>query len=313
MEMVLRDSFLDMKMVESEDSYKSYISGINCFYKDIEEVKEKKYDTDEDLIIDISVRDYERYYKNLIKKNKKSTVNSRLNITKQLFEYAVDSNIIEKNPTKTAKPFSSTKVEAETTKKEILTVDEIKKVLNCSYIKIKYEKNFDVNSVRDRCLIAILVTGGLRISEALNIKISDIEETQLGTVIKINDTKNNVAKRVPITKGIEVYFREYVNMLLVDGYKEGYLFFTKSGNQMEYSDAKKLIDKAIKKAGIDKKITTHSFRYSLTQILLEKEVNESMIYKILGWKETKMISKYSGSAADQRYDEIKFKHCDILS
>lgn len=320
MEVILRDKFLENKMVtsrnQSSNSYKSYLSGINGFYNFIISLKGIEFETDMDLLMSVTSDDYEKYFYKLVRENAKSTTNSRLNATKQLFSYVIDRDEgIEKDPTKLAKAFSSTVVKQETKKKDTLTIEEIKKILNNSYIRIKYEKNFDENSARDRCLLAILATGGLRISEALNIKIKDIEETPYGKIIKIYKTKNRVDKRTPITKGIEVYFREHLSARLIDGAKsEDYLFLNKYNEKMGYTGSENLLNKAIQKAGIEKEITTHSFRHTLTQILIERNINESMIYKIIGWEEdSKTIGSYSGEAADPRYDEIKFKHCNILS
>lgn len=316
METTVKDRFLRKKaQKDSENSIKSYKVSIEKFYNEFEEAKGKIFNTDVELIKETSSDDFEDYYYNLSENYKKSTVNLRVLALKQLFDYAMSKNIITENPTLSVDLFTSYEIKRNTKQKESLTIQEIKKMLNCSYVRGKAEKNFEWNSSRDRCLIAILSTSGVRISEALSIQMSDIEKTELGYVINIHEdnVKNNIAKRVPITEGIEIYFREYYNALRVEGHKEGYLFFTKTGKEMYYTDAEKIINKLVRKAGIEKKITAHSFRHTLTQILLQKEVNESIIYKILGWSESKMISQYNGAADDPKFDELKFKHCNILA
>lgn len=300
-----------MNISKSIESYKSYLSGINIFYSYITLISKKKFNTDIELLKYVTVDEYKAYFYEIKTKNKKSTVNSRISATKQLFSYAVDKGYIEKNPTKSTKAFSSTIVKNDTDKKETLTIDEIRKILDCSYIRNKYEKNFDFKSTRDRFLLSLLATTGIRINEALNIKLGDIEETQFGKIIKIKKNIDSISRRIPITDGVIIYFREYYSYrLLKHGKdKEGYLFLSMNNRKMEYSAAQKLLSRAIEKANIGKKITTYSFRQSLIQILIEKNINESIIYKIIGC-ETMTI--YFLEESDPKLDKIKFKVCNIL-
>lgn len=144
---------------------------------------------------------------------------------------------------------------------EVLTKEEISKLLEAARNK------------KSRLIISLLYSSGLRLSEALNLKVSDLDlKEKVGWVRKGKGKKD----RLFILSGkIIPQLEEFI-----EGGGE-YLFSGKKG-RMSARNIQKIIAKAAKKAKIAKKVSPHTLRHSFATHLLEAGVDIRRIQMLLG-------------------------------
>jgi len=169
---------------------------------------------------------------------------------------------------------------------EALTPREVIKLLN----------SVDKNSVlgfRDLTLYTILYSLGLRISEALNINLEDIDyENQ---VIHIHG-KGRKERTLPFTK----YLLEMINKWmiyrsqLISAEKLCALFISKKGNRLAVRTAQDNFKKIVKKTGnfSIKKVTPHSLRHAFATHAIEGGQDIFVLKAIMGHASTKSTEIY---------------------
>lgn len=319
MEYNIKDRFLTKykKFEINDNNYKQYNNQITKLYNFVRE--KKVVDSEIELLKQIDGFLMEEFYYYIQdKKYRFNTINTIIICLKDYFNYLCDIHVIEKNYADIMKKYKPKEVNLDKKQKDTLTVNEMKKIIECSYIRKKGERKFNFNSARDRFLIALLFTTGLRISEALEIRLDWIENVEgLGMMINIPKefVKNHMDKRVPLVNSIRRFYDEYMmerNKIKLEDKK--ILFVSLNGKQYYSKNANESISKLVDKANIEEKhIVPHSLRHSLTRQLISNRVDVHIIKKTLGWsEEDDIIGVYSGSASDKTYDETKMLACDLF-
>lgn len=301
-------------------SYVSYKNSLEKLYSYIRE----KIDTDieVDLIKGCDNDMFEDYILELqCRGHKPSSINLYHEHARDFFEYCHKSKrIINFNPIGLTKKFDQSIVEANITKKDVLTPEEIKNVIECTYKKLDGERSHSYTSKRDRFLISLLATTGSRIKSILEIRLDWIEQTEIGKFINIpaEYVKTGIDLRLPIVESIEKYYEEYLvardELLKKKSKQSDVLFLSVKGEKMHGKNTNESLEKLVRdKADINQKnITNHCLRKSLTVSLIGKNVEENTLRVILGWSIPGIIAKYSGKGYDKCYDEMKMKICNIL-
>jgi integrase/recombinase XerD len=116
--------------------------------------------------------------------------------------------------------------------------------------------------LRDKTIFELLYSSGLRISEAVELKLSDIDfSNQFLTVIG----KGNKQRMVPIGKEamrlINKYLSESRNVIL-NGREAEFLFISKKGSKLNRKSVWRLLKNYVNRVDIDKNITPHTLRHS---------------------------------------------------
>lgn len=158
---------------------------------------------------------------------------------------------------------------------EVLSVEEIDSIVNA------VDDTKDEAS-RDRAIIEVLYGCGLRVSELVNMRLTDIfwEEE----FVKITG-KGDKQRLAPISRRamdeIKCYlpFRSSVNVLRGE---EGYLFISKRGKHLSRITVFHIVKVLAERAGIRKVISPHTFRHSFATHLLERGANLRAIQMMLG-------------------------------
>ncbi len=157
----------------------------------------------------------------------------------------------------------------------VMSIDEIKQVVN------------SISNIKHKTAISIIYSCGLRISECINIKISDIDSGRL--MIKIRGAKGKKDRYIPVSSKMLCMLRNY--------YKEykpkDYLFQGKNSNQYSPRNIQIVLKKALKLCGINKNITVHSLRHSFATHLVEQGINISIIKELLGHKDIRTTQIYT--------------------
>lgn len=158
---------------------------------------------------------------------------------------------------------------------EVLSVDEIDRIVNA----IDDSKD---EAQRDRAIIEVLYGCGLRVSELVNLKLTDISwKEEFVRVIG----KGNKQRLAPVStralKQIE-YYLPFRSSIDVKKGEEDYLFISKRGKHLSRITVFHIVKVLAERAGITKDISPHTFRHSFATHLLERGANLRAIQVMLG-------------------------------
>lgn len=260
-----------------ENTLKSYITDYKIFKKYMMEEQELEYiqDVDEDILLDY--RDYLYEEKNY----KKATVNRKLNALKSLFAYLENLKIIDINYMKvipTARPFDDMQ------KKEVLTPEELETLITMPN-KLK-----DKDWKRSSAILYMLAFLGLRRGELLDLKIKDFDMNS--KTIYIKRSKTNVNDILPINSRIFISLMKYLKTRdSLD--PEDYLIQGDKGNRLSDYVFNKIVKKYSIKSGIDKDITSYTFRHTFVTNLVEEGLSQADIMKWTGHKDIRVLDVYT--------------------
>ena len=157
---------------------------------------------------------------------------------------------------------------------QILNTNEIEKILD----GIELNKS---QGQRNRAIIETLYGSGLRVSELVEITLSNIFIKE--NIIRVNG-KGGKQRLIPLgsysKKFIQIYIDEIRPFEKIKD--EDILFLNRNGKKMSRAMIFTIIKNAAKKVGIKKKISPHTFRHSFATHLLENGADLRTIQLLLG-------------------------------
>lgn len=136
---------------------------------------------------------------------------------------------------------------------------------------------------RNRCMVETLYSCGLRATELISLKISELYFKE-GFIRVLG--KGNKQRFVPIApsaiKYINIYRSEIRSHMAIKKGHEDILFLNRRGSQLTRAMLFTIIKNAAKKAGIKKTISPHTFRHSFATHLLQNGADLRAIQQMLG-------------------------------
>ena len=157
-------------------------------------------------------------------------------------------------------------------------------------------------------MIEVMYDCGLRVSELINLKVSNISEKE--KYIKVTG-KGEKERLIPITesalKNIKIYQDEIRIHLKISEQNKDYLFLNKYGKPISRIMIFKIIKQLKEYCNITKNISPHTFRHSFATHLLEGGADLRVIQEILGHKSITTTEIYTHLDRDYlRAEIIKF-------
>uniref|UniRef100_A0A7V3E8X0 Integrase n=1 Tax=Ignavibacterium album TaxID=591197 RepID=A0A7V3E8X0_9BACT len=157
----------------------------------------------------------------------------------------------------------------------ILTTEEVKSIIN------------SIENLKHRAIISTIYSCGLRISEAVNLEIKDIDSKAM--TIKIVNAKGKNDRIVMLSEKLlellRKYFKEYRPKI--------YLFEGQNGGKYSARSIQQIFNNAVKKIKIKKKVTVHSLRHSFASHLLDSGTDIRFIQELLGHKHLSTTQIYT--------------------
>lgn len=142
-----------------------------------------------------------------------------------------------------------------------------------------------------------IYAAGLRRSEVLNLKLSDIDSER--NCIVIRDAKGNKDRNTLLSKKLLLLLREY--------YKEykpkEYLFEGVAGGKYSITSVRKIFGRALQSSGIRKNAHLHTLRHSFATHLLERGTDLRYIQALLGHSSSKTTEIYT-HVTSKGFDQI---------
>ena len=257
-------NYLKLERGLSINSIKSYEYDLNLFKNFIQ--SNKMSDTPFNCRPE-TVKNY--LYNNLSNKKSRSQARS-ISAIKSYFNYLIFEGYIKKSP---ISDIESPKLEKKLP--EVLTELEIEKLI----------KSFDMQEnfgQRNRTIIEVLYGTGIRVSELVNLKLSNIFFKE--NIIKIIG-KGNKERFVPLGRIASNEIRKYLKIRdnsIIDSKFSDIVFLNRYGRGLTRSMIFKIISDSYKRIGLDKKISPHTLRHSFATHLLKNGADLRTIQIILG-------------------------------
>jgi integrase/recombinase XerD len=241
----------------SESTIRNYSSALKefaYFYKDRQ-------------LADLAPGDIEKFLLYITEKRRVSTSYHNVSICAIKFYF---EKVLEKNVTlKIDRPRREKKLP------EVLSEEEVLLLLK------------SVENLKHRCILMTIYSGGLRLSEVVALKVSDIDSRRMRIFIK--GGKGNKDRYTILSRELLKWLREY--------YKTekpaAWLFEGITGGQYSMRSVQSIMRDAIKKAGIKKYATVHTLRHSFATHMLENGVDLRYIQNLLGHNSSKTTEIYT--------------------
>ena len=217
-----------------------------------------------------------------------------LTALKTFYDYMVELEIIKVNPSINIK---MPKLEKRLPK--FLTEEEVNKLLD-----IKLMKPIDY---RNKAMMEVLYATGVRISELLNLTLSNYSREEDLIKVMGKGKKERIIPLSDITmKYLDLYINEYRNFLLKEKSSE-YIFVNYNGNKMSRQGFFKILKELCDKSGINKEISPHILRHSFATHLLNNGADLRIIQELLGHENISTTEIYSHVSNEKIQEDYK-KH-----
>lgn len=185
----------------------------------------------------------------------------------------------------------------------VLTENETKRILN-------QPNTSTLAGIRDRTMLEVLYSTGIRLNELHNLTIFDID-TSSG-FLRVTKGKLSKDRFVPLTRVACYYLKEYLNKVrprfTKNKPKENALFVGQKGRRINQAIIQRLIKDYAKKARLKKRVTAHTFRHTFATHLLQNDVDIFKIQKLLGHTRPSITQLYTRIMPKQIKEAHKRHH-----
>ncbi|MFC2948252.1 site-specific tyrosine recombinase XerD [Virgibacillus sediminis] len=164
-------------------------------------------------------------------------------------------------------------------------------------------------AIRNKAMLELLYATGLRVSELITLKVSDLHLT-MGFVQCLG--KGERERIVPIGKTAEKAVRQYLEesrgLLIKRRPGENILFVNQHGKPLSRQGFWKILKAAVREAGIKKTITPHTLRHSFATHLLENGADLRIVQEMLGHVDISTTQIYTHVTKSRLTDVYKTFH-----
>lgn len=257
--------FLELERSLSPNTIQSYTFDLQKFSDFLDGLNVEGFEIVEESHI-------EKYLAQLKKEHKATSVARMLSALRQFYEFLIDTGNynIKLNPLEF---FDSPKLGRKLP--DVLTVEEIDSILN------QPEVNTPLG-LRDKTILEAMYACGLRVSEVLSLKTSNILFND--EVVRVIG-KGSKERIVPVASSTLEWIKLYIEksrITLAKPYSEDHLFLNWRGKKLSRMAIWDIINKYSKMAKVNKQIHPHIFRHSFATHLLEGGADLRSIQEMLG-------------------------------
>ncbi len=225
-----------------------------------------------------SIKDYIKYLNK--ENNDPKTISHNISTLRSFYKFLLIEKRIKKNPMEY--------IELPKTKKSLpktLSIEEIDKLLDINLT--------DAFSFRNKAMLELMYSSGLRVSELINVKIHDIDISNC--IIRIMG-KGSKERIVPLgdyaIRYIELYLKEHREKLIKRELND-YLFLNNHGNKMTRQGFFKILKGIAKEKNIKTEFSPHTLRHSFATHLLNGGADLRSIQEMLGHSDISTTQIYT--------------------
>ena len=281
--MLFTQNYLDYLLLEkrySSHTVKAYRTDLRIFESYLKET----YSISVDKANHAMIRSW--LVEELNKGNSARTVNRKITTLKSFYKYLVKEQKIKQNPT--------LKISYSKTSKKLpqfVGLTDMNELLD----KLKFKENF--SGFRDKLIIEVFYSTGIRLSELINIKLTDVD--CLKSQIKVLG-KRNKERIIPLTielqKSIEGYLILRNKQNAID---RPYLFLTDSGKKLNPSMVYRKVNKILNDVTTLEKKSPHVLRHTFATHMLNNGADLNIIKELLGHASLSATEVYTHNSIDK--------------
>lgn len=227
--------------------------------------------------------------------NALSTVSLKFRAVRRLFEFLEDSGRIPINP---AADIKEPNKEARLPK-TVLSVKEARRILGAPCLSSKA-------GIRDRLIIELLYSTGMRLAEMLNLTVYDCDLEDGFLRVRGKYSKERI---IPLGKHAVKFLEEYITGIRphhIKGNPMRALFISQRGTPLAPQTVRHMVARYAEKAGIGRKVTPHVFRHTFATHLIRKGADITAVKNILGHSRLSVTHVYTKVAGT----DVKKTHGD---
>lgn len=285
-------TYLRLEKSLSRNSVVAYTEDVGRF---LQFLSDKKYDLQAEKIEHKHLTEFLQW---LNEKDRSATTQSRvISGIRAFYKYLLVENLVTKNPTELLEnPKTGRKLP------DVLNVNDIDGLLNAVDLSLP-------EGQRNRTMLETMYSCGLRVSELVNLKISDLFfDTGFVRVIG----KGNKQRLIPIgkeaIKHITIYREKVrVHAPVQKGF-EDYLFLNKRGKKLTTVMVFIILKNLAKKTGMKKHVSPHTFRHSFATHLVENGADLRAVQEMLGHESITTTEIYTHLDRKYLQDTIEAFH-----
>ena len=253
------------------------------------------------LINNLNHKIISEYLLELKKKGfKDSTINRRYSALNQYFNFEVNESRLKENPMDRIERISSKRVLP-----DVLSEEEVEKVL--SYVRNLVNISSDgkkKKSLRAACLVEVLYATGMRVSELITLKLSDL---RLSRRILNVIGKGNKQRIIPITSRAHDIIIKWMNYIPENSV---YLFpsYGINGHITRDSINKLLVDISLNTNIDRKRLTPHKLRHAFATHIMNRGADLRVVQELLGHSSISTTEIYTHILDTRLVDLLKKSH-----
>jgi len=280
-------NFLATEKGASEHTTKNYGIDLREFIKFIAEkdLKELTYLDIRSFLAFLKTREYS-----------KSSISRKLACLRSFFKYLVRENILTQNP---AAGIATPKKEKRLP--SFMNPDEITKLLD-SPAKNSWEEK------RDKAILEMLYSSGLRVSELAGLNHDDLDF--FGGLVRVRG-KGKKERIVPVGQAALNSLRSYWDMKApresTNAIKKP-LFISRIGSRLTDRSVRRMIVKYVKRTGLGKEISPHTFRHSFATHMLDRGADLRSVQELLGHANLSTTQIYTHVTTQRLKDAYALAH-----
>lgn len=286
------------------DEYLTYLkierglsdASISSYKQDLKQYSQYLKDENVTGVEDITTEILVAFLQFLSENNKSSKTIRRVQSTLRNFhQFLQFERIIETNP---ALRLSTPKEERELP--VVLSIEEMETLLQAP--------DKTPQGIRDNAIMELLYASGLRVSELINLKLSDLN-LDMGFIHVYG--KGDKERIVPTTEYVAEKLNDYIKnqrLMLLKHENNDILFLTNRGKGFTRQGLWKTIKKYVLISGISKNITPHTFRHSFATHLIENGADLRAVQEMLGHSDISTTQVYTQISATKIREMYKQFH-----
>ena len=242
----------------------------------------------------LTKKDIQNYIQNLSKEENPSSVSRNISSLKSFYKFLELNKYTGTNPLTT---ISNPKARKSLPK--VLSEEEVDKLLD-----INLKTDFDY---RNKAMLELMYSSGLRVSELINLTVNDIDLTNAYVRIFGKGSKERI---VPLNdyaiEALSNYILNHRKCLFKHG-ENNYLFLNNHGNKMTRQGFFKILQKIAKEKGIKSELSPHTLRHSFATHLLKHGADLRSIQELLGHSDistTQIYTHITSERLQKNYEEF---------
>jgi len=260
----------------------AYIADIQEFVRFL---SDNNFIKNEDEIINAEPETIREYLSCLYRRKvKKVTVNRKVSSLRAFYKYVLRTGRISNNPAEMIQTLKTEKYIP-----AFLSIDEMFELL-------KTQKDNSVLSLRNRAMLEVFYSSGLRLSELAGLDLIDIDFNQKLVKVRGKGRKERIVPiGGPAIKAVQDYL-EKIGEIRKDADTDIFkkpLFLNARGKRITTRSIARIVNEVTGKSGIGRKISPHALRHSFATHLLNAGADLRSIQELLGHESLSTTQKYT--------------------